>query len=95
MTEESYPSTSIPKSLAIAVSVILSIFILAGAFGNALVCNRLRSLRDLRKVPHYLLASLSLTGLLYNITLWYAIPIDTYNCNLPTGWPFTSFRDNV
>ena len=68
MIEESYSSTSIPKSLAIAVSVMLSIFILAGAFGNALVCNRLRSRRDLRKVPHYLLASLSLTGLLTSLS---------------------------
>ena len=56
-------STSIPRSLAIAVSVMLSIFILALTFGNALVCNRLRSHRELHKVPHYLLASLSLTGL--------------------------------
>ena len=66
--EESYPWTSIPKSLAIAVSVILSIFIFAGASGNALVCYRLRRRRDLRKVPHYLLASLSLTGLLTSLS---------------------------
>ena len=68
MIGESYPSTSIPKSLTIAVSVMLSIFILAGASGNALVCNRLRRRRDLRKVPHYLLASLSLTGLLTSLS---------------------------
>ena len=68
MIEESYSSTSISKSLAIAVSVMLSIFILAGAFGNALVCNRLRSRRDLRRVPHYLFASLSLTGLLTSLS---------------------------
>ena len=68
MIEESYPSTSIPKSLVIAVSVMLSIFILVGASGNALVCNRLRSRRDLRKVPHYLLAILSLTGLLTSLS---------------------------
>ena len=61
-------STSIPRSLAIAVSPMLSIFILALTFGNALVCNRLRSHRELRKVPHYLLASLSLTGLLASLS---------------------------
>ena len=68
MTEESYPSTSMPKSLTIAVSVILSIFILGGASGNALVCYRLRRRRDLHKLPHHLLASLSLTGLLTSLS---------------------------
>ena len=68
MKEEIIPSTSIPKSLAIAVSVMLSILILAGVSGNALVCNRLRRRRDLRKVSHYLLASLSLTGLLTSLS---------------------------
>ena len=88
MIEESYPSTSIPKSLAIAVSVMLSIFILAGAFGNALVCNGLRSRRDLRKVPHYLLASLSLTGLVTSLSgmpflLIHTIVIYLQVCHLP------------
>ena len=41
--------------------------ILVGASGNAFVCNCLRRRRDLRKVPHYLLASLSLTGLLTSL----------------------------
>ena len=68
MIEESIPSTSIPKGLTIAVSVMLSIFILAGASGNALVCNRLRRRRNLHKVPHYLFASLSLTGLLASLS---------------------------
>ena len=68
MIEESIPSTALPKSLAIAVSVMLSILILAGGSGNALVCYRLRRRRDLRKVPHYLLASLSLTGLLTSLS---------------------------
>ena len=68
MIEESIPSTALPRSLAIAVSVMLSILILAGASGNALVCYRLRRRRDLRKVPRYLLASLSLTGLLTSLS---------------------------
>ena len=49
------------------VFMILSMLILAGASGNAFVCYRLRRRRDLRKVPHYLLASLSLTGLLASL----------------------------
>ena len=68
MREEIIPSTSIPTSLAIAASVMLSFLTLAGASGNALVCYRLRRRRDLRKVPHYLLASLSLTGLLTSLS---------------------------
>lgn len=71
MMEESHPSTPLPGSLAIAVLVILSILILTGASGNAFVCNQIRRRRDLRKVPHYLLASLSLTGLL---TSFFAMP---------------------
>ena len=68
MIEESILSTTIPKSLAIVVSVMLSILILVGASGNALVCYRLRRRRDLRKVPHYLLASLSFTGFLTSLS---------------------------
>jgi len=65
--EESSLSTPLPRSLAIAVYVVLSMVILAGASGNAFICYRLRRRRDLRKVPHYLLASLSLTGLLASL----------------------------
>ena len=71
MMEESYPSTPLPRCLTIAVSVLLSILIFAGAFLNAFACDLLRRRRDLRKVPHYLLASLSLTGLL---TSFFAMP---------------------
>ena len=71
MREESFPSTPVPKSLAIAVLVMLSILIFAGASGNVFVCNLLRRRHDLRKVPHYLFASLSLTGLL---TSFFAMP---------------------
>ena len=67
MIEGSHLSRSMPRSLVISVSVMLLMFILAGTFGNALVYNRLRTRRDLRKVPHYLLASLSLTGLLTSL----------------------------
>ena len=65
--EESSPATPVPRSLAIVVFVLLSILIFAGTSGNAFACNLLRRHRDLRKVPHYLLASLCLTGLLTSI----------------------------
>ena len=71
LMDESYPSTPVPRSLAIAVFVMLSILIFAGASGNAFVCNLLRRRRGLRKVPYYLLASFSLTGLL---TSFFAMP---------------------
>ena len=71
MMDESYPSTPVPRSLAIVVFVMLSILIFAGASGNAFVCNLLRRRRGLRKVPYYLLASFSLTGLL---TSFFAMP---------------------
>ena len=67
--EESSLSTPLPRSLAIAVYVVLSMVILAGPSGNAFICYRLRRRRDLRKVPHYLLASLSLTGILASTRL--------------------------
>jgi len=67
MMEESYSFTPVPRGLSIAVLVMLSILILAGASGNAFVCYLLRRRRDLRKVPHYLLASLSLTGILTSL----------------------------
>ena len=71
LMDESYPSTPVPRSLAIAVFVMLSILSFAGASGNAFVCNLLRRRRGLRKVPYYLLASFSLTGLL---TSFFAMP---------------------
>ena len=85
MIEESYPSTSMPKSLTIAVSVMLSIFILGGASGNALVCYRLRRRRDLGKIPHYLLSSLSLTGLLTSLSGMPFLLINTIVIYLQVG----------
>ena len=67
MLEGSSPSSPVPSGLAIAVIVILSTLILAGASGNAIVCDLLRRRRELRKVCHYLLASLSLTGIVTSI----------------------------
>ena len=63
-TTNSVTSTRVPKHLAIFVITFLTICILVGSFGNARVCIVLRRRQDLRKVPHYLLANLALTGLL-------------------------------
>ncbi len=56
-------SETISRGLAISVVVFLVISILAGAFGKARVCFLLRRRQDLRKVPHYLLANLAVTGI--------------------------------
>ena len=63
----SFPSISPSQKVAISLSAFLVIAILAGTVGNARVCIVLRSRRDLRKVPHFLFANLSLTGLLSSL----------------------------
>ena len=60
-------STQVPKTVAIFVVVLVTICLLAGTFGNARVCVLLRKRQDLRKVPHYLLANLALTGALSSL----------------------------
>ena len=85
MSEGIYPFTPLPRSLVIAVSVILLILILAGASGNGYVCNLLRRRRDLRKVPHYLLASLSLTGFLTSLFGMPSLLINTIVAYLQIG----------
>lgn len=66
-TASSAPSARVPRHLAIFVVVFVAASILAGTFGNAHVCILLRRRRDLRKVPHYLLANLALTGVLSSL----------------------------
>ena len=56
--------TPLPTGLAAFVVSFLAISILAGTFGNARVCIFLRRWPNPRKVPHYLLGSLALIGLL-------------------------------
>jgi len=85
MSEGSYPFTPLPRSLVIAVSVMLLILIFAGASGNAFVCNLLRRRHNLRKVPHYLLASLSLTGLLTSLCGMPSLLINTIIAYLQIG----------
>ena len=63
----SYLSSIPSRDVAISVVILMAICILAGTVGNARVCILLRRRHDLRKVPHYLLASLSLTGLLSSL----------------------------
>lgn len=53
-----------PRSVAATVITMATICFLLGVFGNSRVLLQLYKRRDLRKVPHYLFASLSLTGLL-------------------------------
>jgi len=55
------------REVAVSVVTLLTIGILAGTLGNVAVCILLNRRRDLRKVPHFLLASLSLTGLLSSL----------------------------
>ena len=64
LTPRTASLTPLPTGLAIFVVSFLAISILAGTFGNARVCILLRRRRNLRKVPHYLLGSLALIGLL-------------------------------
>ena len=63
-TVSSVLPTRLPTSLAIFVVSFMTVSIMAGAVGNARVCILLRRRQNLRKVPHYLLGSLALTGLL-------------------------------
>ena len=57
-------STQVPGHIAIFIVTFAAISSVAGSFGNAKVCRMLRRRRDFRKVPHYLLANLALTGVL-------------------------------
>lgn len=54
--------TRISWDLAIFVLAFLGVSILVATFGNARVLFMLRRRRDLRKVPHYFLANLAMTG---------------------------------
>lgn len=66
-TTRSASSTRVPRHLAIFVIVFVAVSILAGTFGNGGVCLLHRKRRDLRKVPHYLLANLALSGILMSL----------------------------
>lgn len=59
--------TPIPQSVLVASLVLTVAFLIAGIYGNALVCLLLGRRRDLRKVPHFLLANLSVIGLLSSL----------------------------
>ena len=56
--------TQVPGYLAIFVVTFVAICILAGGFGNTVVLILLWRRQNLRKVPHYLLGNLALTGVL-------------------------------
>ena len=63
-TSVSSPLVPIPQGVIVTVLVLTAVFLVAGTYGNAKVCLLLERRRDLRKVPHVLLANLSAVGLL-------------------------------
>ena len=85
------PLPRISRDLAIFVTAIYGINILVATFGNARVLFLLRRRRDLRKVPHYFLANLALTGFLSPlVTMPYLTLMTTVNyfelsANLPAA----------
>lgn len=60
-------STALSRDVSISIVILLTVVFLAGTVSNARVCVLLRRPHDLRKVPHFLLASLSLTGFLSSL----------------------------
>lgn len=67
-TEDSYLNLPAPsQEIAVSVVILLAIAMTVGTVGNFGVCVILARRRDLRYVPHQLLASLSLNGLLSSL----------------------------
>lgn len=66
-TVDSYHLTTPPFEAAVIVVTLLAIGILAGNVGNFGGSFHLGRRRNLRKVPHFLLGSLSLTGLISSL----------------------------
>ncbi|CAH3193430.1 unnamed protein product, partial [Porites evermanni] len=68
VAEDSYLNLAVPsQEIAVSVVILLAIAITVGTVGNFGVCVILARRRDLRYVPHQLLASLSLNGLLSSL----------------------------
>ena len=61
---ENHSPSPVPRGVVFADVSLLVIAFLAGTFGNGRACLLLRKRRDLRKVPHFLFASLSVIGFL-------------------------------
>lgn len=61
--------SELPQSIVIAVVVMTVIFLVGGTLGNALVCLVLSRRHDLRKVPHFLFANLTIIGLISSLFL--------------------------
>lgn len=57
----------IPQGVTVTLLVLTAVFLVTGTYGNAKVFLLLERRRDLRKVPHFLLANLSAVGLLSSI----------------------------
>ena len=67
LTSSAPSATRVPRNLAIFIVTFVAICVSAGAFGNARVCVLLSKRQDLRKVPHYFLANLAMTGVLSSV----------------------------
>ena len=67
LTSSAPSATRVPRNLATFIVTFVAICVSAGAFGNARVCVLLRKRQDLRKVPHYFLANLAMTGVLSSL----------------------------
>jgi len=68
-TSASDSLVQIPQGVIITVFVLTAVFLVAGTYGNAKVFLLLERRRDLRKVPHFLLANLSAIGLLSSVVV--------------------------
>ena len=68
-TSASDSLAQIPQGVKVSVLVLTAVFLVAGTYGNAKVFLLLERRRDLRKVPHFLLANLSAVGLLSSIVV--------------------------
>ena len=91
-THVSYSLVPIPQGVIITVFVLTAVFLVAGTYGNAKVFLLLQRRRDLRKVPHFLLANLSTIGLLSSVVvmpIYLSIAARTYFMKQQGGMEFS------
>ena len=104
---ENHSPSPVPRGVVFADVSLLVIAFLAGTFGNGRACLLLRKRRDLRKVPHFLFASLSVIGFissLVSIFGWLILIVisQVLNLNVPellcfiiTPFVFASLKLNA
>lgn len=81
LQDDDRATTPIPQSVVITVLVMTVAFFVGGTLGNSLVCILITRRRDLRKVPHFLFANLSVIGLVSSflaMPLMISIAVGTY-----------------